>query len=88
MPGLDASLAAPITTIAELALPVLVGLGLFSRFGAAGLFVMALVIQLTYQENFQHILWMALAASIFIKGPGPLSVDNLMVKWLKRDSTI
>ena len=88
VPGLDASLAAPITTIAELALPVLVGLGLFSRFGAAGLFVMALVIQLTYQENYQHILWMALAASIFIKGPGPLSVDNLMVKWLKRDSKI
>ena len=88
VPGLDASLAAPVTTIAELALPVLVSLGLFSRFGAAGLFVMALVIQLTYQENYQHILWMALAASIFIKGPGPLSVDNLMVKWLKRDSTI
>ena len=67
---------------------MLVGLGLFSRFGAAGLFVMALVIQLTYQENFQHILWMALAASIFIKGPGPLSVDKLMVKWLRKDSKV
>jgi len=88
VPGLDPSLAAPVTTIAELALPVLVGLGLFSRFGAAGLFVMALVIQLTYQENFQHILWMALAASIFVKGPGPLSLDYVLLKWLRKDSKV
>lgn len=85
VPGLDPALAAPVTTIAELVLPVLVGLGLFSRFGAAGMFVMALVIQLTYQENFQHILWMALAASIFIKGPGLLSLDHVLLKWFRND---
>lgn len=85
VPGLDPALAAPVTTIAELVLPILISFGLFSRFGAAGLFVMALVIQLTYQENFQHLLWMALALVIFIKGPGPLSIDHLLVKWLRKD---
>jgi len=82
VPGLDPALAAPVTTLAELILPVLLAFGLFSRFGAAGLFVMALIIQLTYQENYQHILWMALAASILIKGPGVLSLDHFLVKKL------
>ncbi len=86
VPGLDAALAAPITTLAELILPVLVMAGLFTRFGAAGLFVMALVIQLTYIENSQHLLWMALAASLFIKGPGRLSADHFLVKWLRQGS--
>lgn len=89
IPGLDPGIAAPTTTISELALPVLLVSGLFSRFAAAGLFIMALVIQLTYQENFQHILWMALAMSILIKGPGLLSLDNLLInKFLKQPKKV
>ncbi len=82
--GLDAALVAPMTTAAELILPVLLALGLFTRFGAAGIFVMALVIQMTYLENFQHILWMTLMLSVFIKGPGVISLDFLMQKRLKK----
>ena len=84
VPGLDPSLAAPITTIAELILPILLFLGIFSRAGAIGITIMALVIQLTYQENYQHILWMALGAAIFIKGPGRISLDYYLVKWLEK----
>lgn len=82
--GLDAAMVAPITTAAELILPVLLALGLFTRFGAAGIFVMALVIQMAYIESFQHILWMALMLSVFIKGPGVISLDYLMQKRLKK----
>ncbi len=84
VPGVDPLFASYATTAGELVLPVLVALGLFARFGAAGLFIMALVIQLTYQQNAEHLLWMALAASIFIKGPGALSVDALLTKWIRR----
>jgi len=85
VPGLAPGTAAAITTAGELILPVLVALGLFARFGAAGLFTMALVIQLTYIANMEHLLWMALMASIFIKGPGPISVDHFLVRWIQRD---
>ena len=84
VPFLEADLAAPITTMAELFLPVFVVLGLFARFGAAGLLTMALVIDLTYQHHIQHVFWMALAASIFLKGPGSISIDHWIVnKYLK-----
>jgi putative oxidoreductase len=85
VPGISAHIAAPITTVAELVLPVLLACGLFSRFSAAGLFIMALVIQLTYQENYQHLLWMALALSIFTKGPSLLSLDHLLVNWIRKE---
>lgn len=83
VPGLSASLAAPITTVAELILPVLLALGLFGRFAAAGLFAMALMIDITYQHNAEHLLWMALALAIFVRGPGVLSLDHLLVKSLR-----
>jgi len=86
VPGFSPELAAVITTAGELVLPVLVGLGLFARFGAAGMFLMALIIQLTYVQSPEHILWMALMASIFIKGPGAISVDHFLLKWLRRET--
>ena len=82
--SLDPGLAASVTTIAELVLPVLVALGFMARFGAIGLFVMALTIELTYQSSYQHLLWMALALSIFIRGPGPISLDHLLVSRARR----
>lgn len=86
VPGLAANFAAPVTTVAELVLPVLLALGLFGRFAAAGLFVMALVIELTYQNNAEHILWMVLAASIFVRGAGVLSLDHLLLKAFRAGS--
>ncbi len=87
VPYMSPEIAAVVTTAGELALPVLLALGLFSRFGAAGLFAMALMIQLTYMHSAEHLLWMALMASIFIKGPGVLSLDFLMLKWLRQGKT-
>ena len=83
VPFVSGEIAAPLTTGAELLLPFLLIIGLFNRFAAAGLFVMALTIELTYLSNFQHWLWMALAASIFVKGGGALSLDTLLLSWIK-----
>ena len=84
VPGLDPELAAYITTGAEVVLPVLLALGLFGRFAAAGLLIMTAVIEFTYGHFAVHILWAFLAASIFIKGPGALSLDNLLVKFIRK----
>lgn len=84
VPGFDPALAASVTMAGELLLPILVVLGLFTRFGAVGLFIMALVIQITYQAHFQHILWMSMMAVIFIKGPGVLSLDHFLIKWIRK----
>lgn len=82
VPGIPPEIAAPITMIGELILPVLLALGLFGRFGAAGILIMTAVIEFTYQHSTHHILWAFLAGTIFVKGPGPLSVDHLIRKWL------
>lgn len=83
VPGLDPTMAAYLTTGAELILPVLLILGLFGRFAAAGLLVMTAVIEFTYGHFDAHILWAFLAAMIFIKGPGALSLDSLILKWIR-----
>lgn len=69
-----------IATYAEHALPILLFFGLATRFGAAGLLVMTLVIQLfVYPEAWwnPHIMWTALALVIIAKGGGLFSLDRL-----------
>lgn len=72
-----------IATYAEHFLPLLVVLGLFTRFGAAGLFVMTMVIQLfVYPDAWWsvHIIWAALALILVTRGAGPISLDAILVK--------
>ncbi|NJM50986.1 MAG: DoxX family protein [Sphingomonadales bacterium] len=70
-----------IATYAEHFLPILIILGLFTRFGAAGLLVMTLVIQFfVYPEAWWsvHILWVALALTLIVRGGGLLTLDHLL----------
>lgn len=70
-----------IATYAEHFLPILVVLGLFTRVGAAGLLVMTLVIQFfVYPEAWwqTHIIWVALAGILIVRGGGLFSIDRLM----------
>lgn len=83
VPGLDPTMAAYMTTGAELILPIMLVLGLFGRFAAGGLLFMTAVIELTYGHFDVHILWAFLATMIFIKGPGKLSADTLILKWIR-----
>lgn len=85
VPGLAPETAAYMTTAAELILPVLLAFGLFGRVGAAGLLVMTAVIEFTYGHFDSHILWAFLAAMILIKGPGKISVDYLLLKFIRKD---
>ncbi len=69
-----------LATYAEHFLPILVVLGLFTRIGAAGLLVMTLVIQFfVYPEAWWqvHILWVALAGILTVRGGGIFSLDRL-----------
>ena len=76
-------IAVPLTTYAEHFLPVLVALGLATRFGAAGLLVMTLVIQLfVFPEAWwgTHSLWAALALILVSRGGGLFSLDALVTR--------
>lgn len=84
VPGLSAEVAAYTTMGAETILPVMLFVGLFSRFSAAGLLIMTAVIEFTYGHFDSHILWAFLAAMIFIKGPGALSADHLLLKFIRK----
>jgi putative oxidoreductase len=65
---------------AEIVLPVLLILGLATRFSALGILAMTLIIQLTIPDgliNF-HLPWAAMALALLAYGGGMLSVDRLV----------
>ncbi len=89
IPGVPAELAAAGGTVGELVLPALLALGLFGRVGAAGLIVMTAVIQFGIpaeydMKNPDHYFWMMLLAVPFIMGPGKLSLDHLLLKFIRK----
>lgn len=75
-------LLALFDSVAEIVLPVLLVLGLATRFSALGLLVMTGVIQLVVPEGWAnfHLPWAAMALSIIAMGPGRLSLDYLIDK--------
>ncbi len=72
--------------VAEIALPVLIVIGLATRFSALGLLVMTGVIQLVVPDGWQnfHLPWAALATAIIALGPGPISVDYWLGRFFSR----
>lgn len=70
--------SAYLATVGELVLPILLIVGLFTRVGALGLFVMALVIEIfVYPGTIQHYYWMIILAMLVGQGGHKLSLDNL-----------
>lgn len=80
VPVLPAAFAAYLATATELGASALVACGLFTRFAAAALLGMTLVIQLfVYPENWpDHLLWGSILAYLVTRGPGALSIDHLI----------
>lgn len=73
--------AAVAATLAEHSLPILLVLGLGTRFAALGLFMMTLTIQtFVYPDAFWsvHLGWFALAIAVFLIGPERWSADRLL----------
>lgn len=84
---LPPEIAAPLATLGEHMFPVLLVIGLATRFSAAALLAMTLVIQIfVYPEAWwtTHILWTALAAVLIVRGGGVLSLDALIGYWRHR----
>jgi putative oxidoreductase len=85
VPLLPPEVAATMATGAELGLPVLLVLGLFGRFSAAGLFILNAVAVISYADLSeaglnQHISWGVLLAVLLILSRKSWSVDA----WLER----
>ncbi len=78
---LPPALAAHLATYAEHVLPILLVLGLFTRLSALAIIGMTLVIQIfVYPEAWWtvHALWIALAATLVVRGGGDLAFDRLL----------
>lgn len=81
VPLLPPQLSALLGTAGELILPVMLILGIFTRIGAAGLFIMALVIELfIYPGTNQHYYWMIILGLLVGYGGDKISVDNLLFR--------
>lgn len=83
---LPAEFAAYMATYAEHLFPALLFIGLFTRLSALALLGMTMVIQIfVYPEAWWsvHIIWVALALVLIVRGPGAISVDALLAKRLR-----
>lgn len=94
VPILPPEIAAYLATGAELILPVLLVLGLLGRFAALGLFVLNIVAVVSYPYlhtiegaggYWQHFFWGAMLWTLFIFGPGKLSLDQWIANKLQHD---
>lgn len=80
---LPPDLAAYMATYAEHLFPILLVIGLFTRLSALALLGMTLVIQIfVYPEAWWsvHMIWVALALVLIVRGGGQLSLDTLLTK--------
>jgi putative oxidoreductase len=65
----------------EITFPVLLVVGLATRFAALGLLLMTLIVELTIPTGWpMHITWAAMALGIMAWGPGRFSIDF----WLQK----
>jgi putative oxidoreductase len=65
----------------EIIFPLLLVLGLGTRFAASGLLFMTGIVELTVPDGWPiHITWAAMALSIMAWGPGRLSIDHFLCR--------
>ena len=85
VPVLSPAVAAALGTATELSMPVLLALGLGSRFAAGALFIFNIVAVVSYQALpdtavKDHILWGTMLLVLTICGPGKIAIDT----WFER----
>ncbi len=81
VPLLPFATAALLATAGEILLPVLLVVGLGSRFAAAGLFIINIVAVISLEEVppaalYLHYIWGILLLQVFVWGGGLLSFDS------------
>lgn len=90
VPFIDPEIAAWMATSAELGLSVLLVIGLFGRFAAAGLFILNVVAVISYYSGLseaginQHMYWGMLLAVLLITSRGTWSADAWLEKRLHK----
>jgi putative oxidoreductase len=73
----------------EITFPVLLVLGLATRFAALGLLFMTCIVELTVPDGWPiHITWAAMALGIMAWGPGRISVDHLVSQYFGRAEAV
>jgi putative oxidoreductase len=73
------SVMAFLSGTGEILFPVLLVLGLGTRFAALGLLTMTLIVELTVPDGWQiHLTWAAIALGLMTWGPGRISMDHLV----------
>ncbi|PPD00241.1 MAG: hypothetical protein CTY35_03030 [Methylotenera sp.] len=87
VPVLPPHIAAVMGTTGELVLPVLLVLGLGGRFAAVGLFVTNLMAAISFPDISDlglkdHWLWASMLLVTVFHGPGRLSIDAYLTKYL------
>lgn len=82
LPLIPPELAAYMATIAEHLFPILLVIGLASRFSALALLGMTMVIQIfVYPSAWPvHVLWLMGLVYVIARGPGPFALDHLIAK--------
>ena len=97
IPFIPAEYAANLAAYAEIFLPILLVLGLFSRPAALALFILNGVALYALHtagwanpvSNWQHIFWGALLLGVFAYGPSKISIDSwLSKKMIGRSSSL
>ena len=80
LPLIPHNIAAYMATYAEHFFPILIVLGFATRFGAAALLVMTLVIQIfVYPGAWAlHLLWASILIYLMARGAGVVSIDHLI----------
>lgn len=83
LPLVDPTIAAYGAAVAEHLLPILLVIGLASRFAALGLLGMTLVIEIfVYPDAWPtHGVWAACFLVVVARGPGAVSLDHLIARW-------
>src|SRR6266702_2262345 len=86
VPLLDPAVAARLAMFNELTFPVLLFLGLATRFATLPLLGMIAVIQtFVYPQAWgEHLLWASILVFLLTRGPGELSLDYLVERWVRK----
>jgi putative oxidoreductase len=84
VPLLDPVVAAQLAAFVELTVPVFLFLELATRLATLPLLEMVFVIQaFVYPQAWtEHLLWASVLAFLFTRGPGILSLDDVIERWL------
>jgi putative oxidoreductase len=75
------TLMAFLSGCGEIMFPILLVLGLGTRFAGLGLLFMTVIVELTVPDGWPiHLTWAAMALGIMAYGPGNISLDHLVCR--------